>query len=107
MDVFLKIIGIIEAYIVATVLQVIAEGWTLSVLWGWFAVKIFNLPELSIPEAVGVLLIVEFMAFATKFTEKKPSSSDGFKEVFSQAAFVTSFKCLFALGVGWSALQFI
>jgi hypothetical protein len=31
----------------------IAEGYVISVLWGWFVVPVFHLPTLTIPYALG------------------------------------------------------
>lgn len=39
----------------------ILNGWVLSILWGWFLVPIFGLPPLSIPQAIGVYLVVGFL----------------------------------------------
>jgi hypothetical protein len=36
----------------------IFDGYALSVLWRWFIVKQFSLPELSIPAAIGIGLVV-------------------------------------------------
>ena len=38
------------------------RGWVLSILWGWFVVPTFNLPQLSIPIAIGLALVVGFLA---------------------------------------------
>jgi hypothetical protein len=47
------------AFAIATVgLAIIVRGWVLTVLWSWFVVPTFSLPELSIPVALGFTLIV-------------------------------------------------
>jgi len=46
--------GVFALMIAASVLR----GYVLSILWGWFAVPLFNLPILGIPQAVGLALIV-------------------------------------------------
>lgn len=38
------------------------EGFALKTLWAWFVVPTFGLPELSIPVAIGIALIVSLLA---------------------------------------------
>lgn len=44
------------------ILSIAWAGYVLSILWGWFAVPLFGLRVLSVPEAIGVALIVGAMA---------------------------------------------
>jgi len=39
----------------------IYRGFVLTLLWKWFAVPIFNLPSLSLVEAIGVSVLVGFL----------------------------------------------
>lgn len=39
----------------------ILSGYVLSVLWGWFIVPTFGLPLLTIPVAIGVMLVVAYL----------------------------------------------
>lgn len=48
------------------------EAFALTLLWGWFAVPLFGLPAMSLPFAVGVLLIAHLMAHPLR-TEKTKS----------------------------------
>ena len=50
----LIIIGSVAGIIGLTIVR----GWVLSVLWGWFIVPTFDLPELSIGIALGIVLII-------------------------------------------------
>lgn len=45
---------------VATFMAVflLARGFMISVLWAWFMVPTFSLPVLSIPQAIGLSLVV-------------------------------------------------
>ncbi len=38
------------------------SGYVLSCLWGWFIVPTFGLPPLAVAPAIGVALVVSFMA---------------------------------------------
>ena len=44
-------------------ISVFVNGWTLSVLWAWFAVPIFLLPPLTIFQAAGVSVVVGFLVY--------------------------------------------
>lgn len=44
--------------IVLMAIAVIIRGWVLSILWGWFAVPILGAPQIDIPQAIGIALVV-------------------------------------------------
>lgn len=48
----IKLIGVIA--IIGS--QSILEGWCLSLIWKWHIAKVFNLPMLTISQAIGVSL---------------------------------------------------
>lgn len=39
----------------------ILHGWILSLLWKWFFVPIFALPELRLIEAIGIMIVIGFI----------------------------------------------
>lgn len=54
-------IGILAAFAVTTIVGAIMNGWALAMLWAWFIVPIFNLPTLSIVQAIGIGMVVSFL----------------------------------------------
>lgn len=52
--------GTIAIIGVITILGAILNGFVISILWGWFMVPIFHLPELSIIPATGISLVVSW-----------------------------------------------
>ncbi|MGW1422741.1 hypothetical protein ACWAT4_21805 [Bradyrhizobium manausense] len=50
-------VGVVGLILITAILR----GWALSIIWGWFAVPIFGLPSLSIPQAIAVSLLVSMM----------------------------------------------
>lgn len=42
--------------------QCVLTGITLKLLWGWYIVTAFNLPALSIAQAIGVAFIVSLLS---------------------------------------------
>lgn len=65
------------------------HGYVFSILWEWFAVPLFNLRPLAIPEAIGVMLVC-FM-----LTHQTPPKETGSNLIFS---FV---RPAFLLVMGW------
>ena len=53
--------GLLIIFSVVVVVMSVVRGWVLSWLWLWFAVPIFHLPPLSIVQAIGIALVVEFL----------------------------------------------
>ncbi len=51
------------------VLMYIVNGLALKFLWGWFMAKKFELPQLSVPEAIGIILVASLLSH--QFIPKK------------------------------------
>ena len=47
--------------VLALPLTVILWGWVNSVLWAWFPARIFELPLISIPEAIGLNMAISMI----------------------------------------------
>ncbi len=37
------------------------DGWVLSKLWAWFMVPIFHMPALSVPQSIGIALVIGYL----------------------------------------------
>lgn len=48
-------------FIVAVIAGAITNGWALTMLWSWFIVPVFGLPILSLPQAIGVAMVITFL----------------------------------------------
>ena len=57
----LAIIFVLGAATALLVAAVCVRGYVLATLWGWFAVPIFHLPALSIPQAIAASLLIGFL----------------------------------------------
>lgn len=75
MSKFFGCIGLFVMAVAVIVISIIANGWALTMLWGWFVVPLFNLPPLSIPYAIGIALIVKML------TNHSTSSDDKEKDI--------------------------
>lgn len=54
----LAIVGAVVGFIGLTVGTILWRGYVLAILWGWFAVPAFGLPQLTIAQAIGVSIVV-------------------------------------------------
>ena len=99
----MKYVGYVVTFIFVAAIGSVVSGYTFSVLWGWFIVSTFGLPELSIPAAIGLALNVSFLNPSTADSVKGQDFSDLMIDSFSKVVG----KCLSAIGIGWVVLQFI
>lgn len=60
---------------VVLVASSIANGFVLSVLWGWFVVPLFEVPSLSIAQAIGFSMTVSFLTYHYHDSGKKEEES--------------------------------
>ncbi len=75
-------VGVVGLFLAA----ILARGFVLTVLWGWFAVPVFGLPALGIAPALGLTVLLNYL-----LNHKKDNQS--LLGIFGGA--------LAALGVGW------
>lgn len=76
----------------------VLDGWTLTVLWGWFIVPIHDLPPLSIPAAIGTAIVVRFLTQSWRKTEGA--------KLADTLTFAIA-KPLAALAIGWIVTLFL
>ncbi|MCX7241547.1 MAG: hypothetical protein NTU86_14030 [Burkholderiales bacterium] len=90
---------------ILAVLSAVANGWALSVLWGWFIAPTFALPHLSIPLAIGVIMTARLVNQPQYDGEKykdKPLS-----EYVGIALGMTIIGPLTSVFLGWLVRQFV
>lgn len=84
-------------------LAFIFSGYTISVLWLWFVVPSFGLAALSIPQAMGISLIVSYL---THQLPKKDEKEDSKNELWRAIGF-SLVRPFLALAIGWLILQWM
>jgi len=99
----LKAIGSLVVFICIVVYSNVLNGWALSILWGWFIIKAFGLPVLSIPLAIGVALVVGYITH--QVDTKKDEREIG--EILFNGFLYGTAKPLIALSIGWVVHLFI
>ena|SRR3990167_4864153 len=88
--------------VVISIVGAIAQGWALSTLWSWFVADFFGLPLLTIPQSIGIALLVG-MFFSPSMKEKDEDVLSLFLNLVGKAIF----NPLIVVGLGWIVLQFI
>lgn len=81
------ILGVVAA-------AVTVNGFVLSVMWGWFVVPVFHLPELGLWQAVGLATVLQLFTGQMHVTREK---TEGPGEAFAKL-FILPF---ITLGLGW------
>ena len=85
-------------FVVALVLMVplqVIRGFTVSVLWGWYAVPYLNLPPLGVVPAIGLSLLVGVW-WAEAPAENHASRGAPYVALYHAIA------CALALLIGWA-----
>lgn len=72
---------------VVLIVSSISAGFVLSVLWGWFVVPIFGVPGLTIAQAIGFSMVVNFLTYQynDNGSDKKEEKSKGIIYLISLA----------------------
>lgn len=73
-------------------------GYVFSTLWGWYAVPIFGAPEVSIPQAISLSMIVAIL------TQQARNPTDNKPELIANIMAVNFLTPAYALLVGWVLL---
>lgn len=101
----MKIVGYVVVSITAVVLGVIFSGYALSILWSWFVSPTFGIVALNIPEAIGVALVVSFLA--KEYPEEDKTNKKSFGEIMGRLFMTAIFRPAFALFTGWVITLFM
>ena len=95
---------LLSIMIVMLFVELLLNGYTLSVLWSWFIVNKFGLPSLAIAEAFGLAIVVGYFTFDLNETDWHDDSSE---EKAARYILVPFLKVGMFLGFGWVILQFV
>lgn len=99
----MKAIGYICCSVILAVYAVLLNGWAFAKLWAWFMVSTFSLPVLSIPQAIGLSLMISYATY--QLQEKKEDEDSG--ALLIKTFFIATFKPLFAIGFGAIVKSFL
>jgi len=88
--VFLVILEFFMLLVVSSILK----GYVLSILWGWFIVPVFSLPELTVVSAIGIAIVVSYLTH--QYNENK-----GEGKSFDKRIAIIILRPFFVLLFGW------
>lgn len=71
----MKYVGYAVSWLVVIVLGSIFYGFALATLWGWFVVPALHAPALTVPQAIGLSLVVS-MFTSRQVREKKDTDTE-------------------------------
>lgn len=95
----LKILGGFVGFLILIVVGSVLGGYVLSVLWRWFVSSTFCVPNISIVEAIGITLIINFFIRPAEHYKNEEATSGIYG--FLKAAILVMLYPLFALFIGW------
>lgn len=102
METFGKTIYAILVIIVAILLG----GLTFSILWNWFMVSIFDLRSLTIPQAIGLITIVNYLNYKeNKHESENETDSVIYKLTKTFLKYLS--RCLITLFTAWVITLFM
>ena len=94
----MKILGYLSVTITLLTYSALMHGWALSKLWSWFISRTFDVPELSIPAAIGFLMVVNYLT--TKIDLQKKKEKEEYLVTLLNGFMISTIKPLFALILG-------
>lgn len=81
----------------------IFSGYALSVLWGWFFVPLFGLPEITIPGAIGTTLVIQSLCYQ----DNGKTESGTFNDLLIKGVAMAVMRPGFALIMGYVVVQWL
>lgn len=99
----LAILGGAVGFFAFVALNAMWNGYVLTILWAWFVVPTFHLPQLAIAPAIGISMIVKYLTHQNDFEKGDREWEDQVVRVLFYAAFYP----LMVLGFGWIVHSFM
>lgn len=87
---------------IASAWSALCYGVTLSILWGWFIVVMFELPEIGVAQAYGLCLVASMLK-GVRFGKE----DDGLSALVAKTIFVLPLVCAMTLVFGYVAKGFV
>jgi len=84
MTAILMVLGALVLIPLVITISSIINGYVFSTLWGWFIIPIFGLTALSIPQAIGISMIVSFLTYQFQPSNKQNTKEDDQKDMITR-----------------------
>ena len=85
----------------------IYRGYVLTKLWGWFVVPTFELPQLIIPAAIGLSLIMGYLTHQTSSADNDSVKSKSLGYVVLAATLKAALLPSMSWLMGWIVSQYM
>ena len=100
----MEIIFVIAGISALLVIGSIWRGYVFSVLWKWFIVPVFPaMPLLSIPVAIGIAMVVSFLAYQYTYSKDDRDTASKFGGAFGVSLLYPALVLL----MGWIVTLFL
>ena len=100
-------IGCMAVFILLTQpFMYMVNGWALKMLWGWFVVPTFDVPQLSIPVAIGIAVIAAFLTHGLHYQTNRANQEDRLSRMVEGACY-QFINPLWCVGIGWIVMRFM
>lgn len=99
----MKIIGYITVTILLLAIMMPLNGYMISVLWDWFIIPLFKLPSLSVPQAIGLAIMVSVLTRQIDNTKSEKS----YEERIVESVFTGLTKVCLYLSLGFVVKGFL
>ena len=98
----LKVIGILTSLLAVIVCGAFFSGLVLSVLWGWFIVPALHANPITIPQAIGISLVVGMVVYqpSSSKDKNKGKEDESIGATLFTAFCVATIAPLFTLAIG-------
>ena len=95
--------GLFVYVILLVVVASVCGGFATSILWEWFAVPVFDLPSITIIQAIGLHILVNSIIAQRSIDSKKSEQKKAWE--LCGLALVAALSPLFSVVFGWIVLQ--
>lgn len=96
----MRAVGFVASWLFIAVFGSLFSGFVLTILWAWFIVPAFHVVQITIPQAIGISLVVGMLApRASSSSDDKEKKKDPVDSLVT-SFFVVLLAPLIALGVG-------
>lgn len=104
----MEVLGKTVFAVVGLVAAAAIKGVVLSTLWAWFVVPTFALPALSIAQALGVVVVADYI----RYDYDQLTESDDYKRLTGTGKLIMALAsvvvmALFFLSYGWTISLFM
>lgn len=97
---------VLSLVIVPTAIGVLVDGWAISTLWNWYAVRFFGVPHMSVPVAIGLDCLVGVILGTRGYHPMTPPKDETASNKWTRVCIRYVYGPMAVL-VGWIALKWL